>query len=87
MIRGRAVTNTKTPPGEFRYPRYLRDEIERIERQEGIQATIPLTAPENGLEGLKQALLGLCDAAEGNPLYDGGKGITPERIRRMVSKY
>ena len=47
----------------------------------------PLVAPENALEGLKQALLSLCDAVEGNPLYDGGKGITPERIRRMVSKY
>ena len=95
MIHKRPEKDTVNPPGQIVYAdvdkprgRYLRDVIERIQKEE---AREPLVSAEKRLEGLKQALLGLCDKTDKQYADEDGFVtyglVSTKLIRDVLEKY
>lgn len=93
MIRNNPMHDTDNPPGQIRYPRYLRDIIARIEgeedyrpqeRTEGTQATTPLVTPEKRLEALFKALEEACMQSERSSGRILGSVVPVDTIRYIV---
>lgn len=95
-IRQRPELDMTHPPGQaFRYPKYLRDEIARIEGEEGKpvatfnvkEATQVSPDAEKRLEGLVAALLYHCDLYEGNAGYLEEATLTTTEIRSIIREH